>query len=116
MKTKLILILSVLLLFSCRLDYEYISTNYYPPLQFDDPHEVKFFLSEENSPAYKDIGLIRLKTYEDKMSEIILPAKKIAANNGGNCIIYKQTSSFGGGDHLPYYTYEFIVGYTKYEN
>jgi len=113
MKTKLILILSVLLLFSCRLEYEYIPTNYYPSLQFDDPHQVKLFISEQNCPAYKDIGLIRISSYENQMNEIVLPAKRIAATKGGNCIIYKQISSVGGDDHLAYYTYEFIVGYVE---
>ena len=112
MKIRIFIIAALVVLSSCKLNYEYVSTNY-SPARIDTPEQVKLFLSENNVPEYQEIGLIRIRTYENELNQIILPAKKIAAENGGNCMLYKQTAVSAQGETAEYYNYEFIVGVTK---
>jgi hypothetical protein len=112
MKMRIFIIVVLVVLSSCKLNYEYVSTNY-SPIKLDNPEQVKLFLSERNVPEYQEIGLIRISSYEDELNQIILPAKKIAAENGGDCMLYKQTTVSAQGEAAKFYIYEFIVGVTK---
>lgn len=112
MKAKMIIVSALLVLSSCKLDYEYVSTNY-SPVKIGSPEKVQLYLSENNIPDYHEIGLIRIRTYEDQLNKIILPAKEIAAKNGGDCMIYKQTAVSSQNETSEFYIYEFIVGSLK---
>jgi len=112
MKIRIFIIAALVVLSSCKLNYEYVSTNYSPE-RIDTPEQIKLFLSENNVPEYQEIGLIRIRTYESELNKVILPAKKIAAENGGDCMIYKQASVSAQGETFELYIYEFIVGVTK---
>lgn len=112
MKMRIFIIVVLVVLSSCKLNYEYVSTNY-SPIKLDNPEQVKLFLSEKNVPKYQEIGLIRIRTYESELNKIILPAKKIAAENGGDCMIYKQVSVSAQSETAEFYIYEFIVGVTN---
>ena len=112
MKAKMNIILVLVIFSSCKLSYEYVSTNY-SPIKNENPEQVQLFLSESNTPEYMEIGLIRIRTYEHELNNIIFPAKEIAANNGGDCMVYKQTAVSAQNESAEFYIYEFIVGVKK---
>ena len=110
MKTKSILILFILFLGSCDINKEFVRSGYMVDNHSDNIN-VKLFLSESTVPAYKEIGLARIKIVENNLEKAAHEARKTAIGVGGNCIIYKQVVFTGGQDSG--YTFEFIVGKLK---
>ena len=107
MKTKLILILVVLLLSSCIVNSEFVRSGYKVD-NLPENMNIQLFLSECNVPKYKEIGLARIKTIENNLEKAAHEAKKMVYGANGNCIIYKQVVTTGGSNSS--YTFEFIIG------
>ena len=110
MKTKSILILFILFLGSCDINKEFVRSGYIVDNHSENIN-VKLLLSESTVPAYKEIGLARIKIVENNLEKAAHEARKTAIGVGGNCIIYKQVVFTGGQDSG--YTFEFIVGKLK---
>ena len=109
MKTKLILLLLVLFSSACGSVNEFVPSSYMVENQLKDAN-VKLFLSELNTPAYQEIGLIRIETARNNLMDAAESALKEIKGTNADCLIYKQMAAYGNGDYSSYFTFEFIAG------
>jgi hypothetical protein len=109
MKTKLIIMMFVLLASACGTTSEFVPSSYMVKNQLQNTN-VKLFLSEINAPSYQEIGLIRIETYNNNLMQATEEALKKIEGTNADCLVYKQMAAYGNGENSSYFTFEFIAG------
>ena len=108
-KYGIMILVFTIMMYSCGTTSEFVPSSNLVKNQLQNL-DVKLYFSELNAPDYTEIGLIRITTDYNNLTNAAEKALKEIENTNANCLIYKQMAAYDSSESSDTYIFEFIAG------